>query len=68
MTHPYRTPPDERPPPPQTDVARLRSVTFAFGFLCMVAGAALSGVDRAKYVLLGTVGGVVLLLSRTQEC
>ena len=68
VTHPYRTPPDERPPPPQTDVAKLRVATFAFGFLCVVAGAALSGMDRAKCALLGPVGGVVAMLSRPPAC
>lgn len=67
MAHPYRTRPPE-PPSRSTDPARLRLATFVFGFLCVVAAAALSGVDRARCALLGTIGGAAALLVRPREC
>ena len=67
VSHPYRTPPRESLAR-QTDRNRLRVATFAFGFLCVIAGAAFSGVDRAKCALLGTLGGVVAMISRPQVC
>ena len=67
VTHPYRTPPP-RPPHRAIDPARLQLWTFAFGFVCVVAAAAVSGVDRAKCALLGTLGGVAALMSRPRPC
>jgi len=67
VAHPYRTRPHE-PPPRSSDPARIRLATFVFGFLCVVAAAALSGVDRAKCALFGTFGGAAALLVRPREC
>jgi len=67
MTHPYRTRFKE-PPARSRDPGRIQVATFAFGFLCVVLGAAASGADRAKCAFFGTVAGVVLIMRRPQVC
>lgn len=67
MTHPYRTKPKE-PQGRSSDPARIHVATFAFGFVCVLLGAAASGADRAKCAFLGTVAGAVLILRRSQVC
>jgi hypothetical protein len=64
VANPYRTRPPRDLPARTTDHARLRSATFAFGFLCVVLGAVISGADRARCAFLATVGGVALLVTR----
>ena len=63
MVSPYRIPPKRRPPRP-VDRGRLRTATFAFGFLCVIFGAVLTGADRARCAFLATLGGVALLCTR----
>ncbi|MCC6555073.1 MAG: hypothetical protein IT372_19060 [Polyangiaceae bacterium] len=63
MASPYRIRP-KSPPPRTVDRGRLRTETFAFGFLCVIFGAVLSGADRARCAFLATLGGVALLVTR----
>ena len=64
MANPYRTPPPKDPPARSTSPAKIRTATFAFGFICVLAGAVLSGADRARCALLATLGGTALLATR----
>jgi hypothetical protein len=67
VANPYRTRPKE-PPARLTNPLPLRMTTLAFGFLCVVLGAAISGKDRTKCAFLGTLAGTALLLARQRVC
>jgi hypothetical protein len=63
VANPYRTRP-ALPRARSADERRLGDATFAFAFLTLVMGLALTGADRDKYTLLAVAGGFAALLTR----
>ncbi len=64
MADPYRRRHDE--PPAELSHRRPGLASVAFGLVCAVVGAAFTGSDRVRCMLIATAAGTVLIVVRQE--